>query len=89
MDTLQSADMETVLLDGKLKSVGAGPEEAAGGKVMKPFHRREALLRTVVFFAAALVLAACNHQSGEGGPKTTHENDKDNGNGNGGGGGGY
>lgn len=56
--------------------------------MMKPFLRREALLRTVVFFAAALVLAACNHASGEGGPKTTQEYDKDNGNGNGGGGGG-
>ncbi len=59
------------------------------GKVMKTFLRREALLRTVVFFAAALVLAACNHQSVEGGPKTTQGNDKDQGNGNGGGGGGY
>ena len=56
---------------------------------MKTYLRREALLRTVVFFAAALVLAACNHQSVEGGPKTTLETDKDQGNGNGGGGGGY
>ena len=86
MDKLQSADMETVLLDGKSKSVGTRPEKAAGGKMMKTFLRREALLRTMVFLAAALVLAACNHQNGEGGPKTTQENDKDNGNGNGGGG---
>ena len=56
--------------------------------MIKPFLRREALLRTVVFFAAALVLTACNHLSGEGGPKTTQEYDKDNGNG-GGNGGGY
>lgn len=85
--------METVLLDGKSKSLEAGagaePKEAAGVKMMKSFLRREALLTTVVFFAAALVLAACNHQSGEGGPKTTPEYDKDQGNGNGGGGGGY
>ena len=58
--------------------------------MMKTFLRREALVRTVVFFAAALMLAACNHPSGEGGSKTTIEHDKDNGNGNGGGnGGGY
>ena len=57
--------------------------------MMKLFLRKEAVLRTAVFFAAALVLAACNHASGGDGPKTTQEYDKNNGNGNGGGGGGY
>ena len=55
--------------------------------MIKTLRKKETLLRTVALFAAALMVAGCNHLSGEGGLKTTHEYDKDNGNGNGGGGG--
>ena len=41
-------------------------------------------MKRIILAALVLVLAACNHLSGEGGLKTTNEYE-DNGNGNGGG----
>ena len=43
--------------------------------------------KLLIALNVCLVLAACNHLSGEGGPTTTFEYDKGNGNGNGNGGG--
>jgi hypothetical protein len=43
------------------------------------------MLKLLMTLGVCLVLAACNHPSGESGPATTHENGKDKGAGNGGG----
>jgi outer membrane PBP1 activator LpoA protein len=58
------------------------------GMMMNTFRRKGSVLRLAALFAAALILAGCNHQSAKDGPKTTHEEPGKE-NGNGGGGGGY
>jgi len=46
--------------------------------------------KLLIAVGMCLALAACNHLSGEGGPKTSQDHGKEQGNGNGGGnGGGY
>ena len=53
-------------------------------------NNNSAMRKLFIALSVCLVLAACNHLSGEGGPTTTHEYDMDKGNGNGGdNGGGY
>ena len=57
---------------------------------MRRCTKEGTMRKLLIALNVCLMVTACNHLSGEGGPTTTHEYDKDNGNGNGGGnGGGY
>ena len=47
-------------------------------------NNNSAMRKLLIALSVCVVLAACNHTSGEGGPKTTQQ-ELENGNGNGGG----